>query len=91
MGLRLAGGSVAAHYAAGFAKRQRAASVVLSFFPLSHSGNAACMSQIFLSQPASQTAKKILMEGDRVGDELPLSAVNTCSEATLKVNDYWLG
>lgn len=31
---------------------------LLSLFPLSHSGNPACMSQIFLSQPASQTAKK---------------------------------
>lgn len=49
------------------------------------------MSQIFLSLPTSQTAKKILMEGDRVQDGLLLFAVNTCSEATLKVSDYWLG
>lgn len=35
--------------------------------------------------------QKILMEGDRVQDELLLFAVNTCSEATLKVSDYWLG
>lgn len=35
--------------------------------------------------------QEILMEGDRIRDELLLFAVNTCSEATLKVSDYWLG
>lgn len=41
------------------------------------------------SSPAYFTdCQKILMKGDRVQDELLFSAVNTCSEATLKVSDY---
>lgn len=63
---------------------------LLSFLH-SLSGGPACMGQNFLSQPASETAKESGWRGSRTGDELPVSKVDTCSEATLKVNDYWRG
>ena len=35
--------------------------------------------------------QRILMEGYRTGDELPVSNADPCSEATQKVNDYGRG
>lgn len=52
----------------------------------------SCMYRPHFSLPTCfRDCHRILMEGCRTGDELPGSKVDTCSEATLNVNDYRRG